>query len=351
MARGRGGRAGKERAEAGDQAEGQAGGGSSLYAQHGAGAISRRRVAAWRAGTETCLERLYPEAAGLLMGVLGEHVWGLNAAVCEAFDSGAACGPRARLEAVVRAWMERVSAEPDEHRSLLFCAHLLPDELRRQVALKYRGVLETVMEAVCAAVPGLSGRAAAVESLLGSARASLSDAGRWREPVSAEEQGRVARRIAGMLIAAGEAEMIGGWEGMGGLAGVGAGGVQVAESHLVRKRFSTVMDMVEAGGEVVVTRRGKRVAKVVGVRVIGGDLARCTTGQFGARSVVQRGGLGRRQLYNGAVWGGVGCTTGAVWGGWVPSTDSLSSAFPLPRVTEYCCALTARGSGRGRSPS
>lgn len=238
---------------------------ASLYAQHGAGAISRRRVAGMAGRDRDVLDRLYPTAAGLLMGVLGEHVWGLNAAVCEAFNSGAACGPRARLEAVVRAWMERVSAEPDEHRSLLFCAHLLPDELRRQVALKYRGVLETVMEAVCAAVPGLSGRAAAVESLLGSARASLSDAGRWREPVSAEEQGRVARRIAGMLIAAGEAEMIGGWEGMGGLAGVGAGGVQVAESHLVRKRFSTVMDMVEAGGEVVVTRRGKRVAKVVGV--------------------------------------------------------------------------------------
>ncbi len=199
------------------------------------------------------------------MAVLGEHVWTLNEAVCAAFDAGAACGPRARLEAVIRAWMERVSAEPDEHRSLLFCAHLLPDDLRKKVPLKYRGVLGTVMEAVCAVVPGLSGQAKAVESLLGTARAVLSDAGRWREPVSVEEQGRMARRIAGMLIAAGEAEMLGGWERMGGLAGVGAAGVQVAESHLVRKRFSTVMDVVEAGGEVVVTRRGKRVAKVVGV--------------------------------------------------------------------------------------
>ncbi|HEY6434824.1 MAG TPA: type II toxin-antitoxin system prevent-host-death family antitoxin [Acetobacteraceae bacterium] len=236
-----------------------------LYAQHGAGAISRRQVARVAERHRDVLDRLYPTSAGLLMAVLGEHLWSLGEAVCAAFDTGEACGPRARLEAVVRAWMERVSAEPDEHRSLLFCAHVLPEDLGRQVTLKYRGVLETVMEAVCAAVPGLSGRAEAVESLLGTARALLSDAGRWREGVSAEEQGRVARRIAGMLIAAGEAEMIGGWEGMGGLAGVGAGGLQVAESHVVRKRFSTVMDVVEAGGEVVVTRRGKRVAKVVGV--------------------------------------------------------------------------------------
>ena len=206
----------------GDQAAAEAGG-REPYAQHGAGAISRRRVAGMAGRHRDVLDRLYPTSAGLLMAVLGEHLWALGEAVCAAFDAGEACGPRARLEAVVRAWMERVFAEPDEHRSLLFCAHPLPDELGRQVTLKYRGVLETVMEAVCAAVPGLSGRAEAVESLLGTARALLSDAGRWREGVSAEEQGRVARRIAGMLITAGEAEMIGGWEGMGGLAGVGAG--------------------------------------------------------------------------------------------------------------------------------
>ena len=236
-----------------------------LCAEFGAAAISRTRVAETARLDRSTVSRLYIDDRDLLGDVLREHVWGLDAAVRAAFEAAAACGPEPRLEAVVRAWLEHVAVERDEHRSLLFCAHLLPEPARASCALRYRITLETVMEAVCAVVQGLAERTEAVESLLGTARALLSDAAGWPEPPILEERRRVARRITGMLLAAGTAELAGEWRALGATAGVieGVGSRQVVECSLVRARFKELLDVVALGAEVVITRHGRRVGRVV----------------------------------------------------------------------------------------
>lgn len=74
---------------------------------------------------------------------------------------------------------------------------------------RYRIVLETVAEPLCDAPPGLAPRAAAAESVRASLAAALNDTGFRPEPPDAAERGRRARRIAGMLPAAGAAELTG----------------------------------------------------------------------------------------------------------------------------------------------
>jgi hypothetical protein len=181
-----------------------------LYAEYGAAAIGRRKVAVTVGRDRDMVGRFYPEDADLLMDVVAEHVWALNAAVCKAFDVPAA-GPFERLEAVIRAWLEQVAAEVAEHRCLLFCVRHLPEAMRRQVTVKYEVVLETVMQGLGEVVPGLADRRPVVESLLGTARALLSDVGWWPDGMAMADRARSARRIAGMLVAAAEAEMAGEW--------------------------------------------------------------------------------------------------------------------------------------------
>jgi prevent-host-death family protein len=232
-----------------------------LGAEYGAAGLVRRRVAAVAGRDRDLVARLYPEDADLLMDVLVEHVWGLNGAVCKAFDADHV-GPFERLEAVIRAWLDHVAGELAEHRCLLFCVRLLPEAMRQSVMLKYRIVLETVVEALGGVAPG---RDLPVESLLGTARALLSDVGWWPDGLTREERARAARRIAGMLAAAAEAEMAGEWRRGCPTAGVVDGRVYRLEVHVARARFSEVLDALASGAEIVVTRRGKYAARLVGM--------------------------------------------------------------------------------------
>ncbi len=235
-----------------------------LYAEYGAAGISRRRVAAVVGRDRELLARLYPEDADLLLDVLVEHVWALDAAVCRAIDAPA-IGAFERLEAVIRGWLDQAAAEWAEHRCLLFCVRTLPEAMRQSAVLKYRMLLETVMELLGGVVPGLAGRGSAVESLLGTARALLSDVGWWPDGLAREERARAARRIAGMLVAAAEAEVAGEWRRGCPAAGALDERLHLVESHVARARFAGLLDAVAEGAEVVVKRRGKCVARVVGM--------------------------------------------------------------------------------------
>ncbi len=88
--------------------------------------------------------------------MLSQHLLGLNEAIGTAFDTHQAGADR--LEAVVAAWLDHVAAEPNEHRTLLFSAHLPPSEQREAVVLKHRVLLETALLALSGAVPGLAER-------------------------------------------------------------------------------------------------------------------------------------------------------------------------------------------------
>ena len=235
-----------------------------LFAEFGAAAVGVRRVALEAHLAGGTAHEYYDNRDELLYDLLGEHVLTLNAAVCTAFDAAAPEGPGVQLEAVAAAWLAHVAQHRHAHRSLLFCGHLLLPDRRESLDIRVRVLMETMMEPVLAATPGLAERTASVESLLATLASLLNDTGFWPEPPGAEELRVRAQRIAGMIRAAARAEMGEGWPGLGGGPGVVAGPSPEVETSTVRRRWREVLACVAGGTEVVVTRRGKRVARVVG---------------------------------------------------------------------------------------
>jgi AcrR family transcriptional regulator len=229
-----------------------------LFAEFGVAAVGLSRVALVAGVGKGTAERCFLNRDELLYDLLGEHVLALNATVCTAFDAAAPEGPWVQLDAVVAAWLEHVARHCAAHRCLLFCAHLLVPDRRERVAIRLRVLMETMMEPLVAATPGLAARTAAVESLLATLASLLNDTGFWPEPPAAEARAERAQLITGMMRAAAAAVMAGGWQGLG-----GTGPAQVLDGSAVRARWREVLAAVGDGAEVVVTQRGKRVALVV----------------------------------------------------------------------------------------
>ncbi len=221
----------------------------------GLGSVAQAAGMGWRGA-----DSLYSSRDDLLADLLIEHVIALTEAVGAACEADAA--PQVRLEAMVRAWLDHVALHPDAHRCLLAAVHLLPERWQGSVQVRCRIVLELMMDALAAAVPGLAGRTEAMASLQGSLAAALNDGGFWPDPPEAAVRARLARRIAGMLLAAGAAELAGAWPVLGRVATEAGRSVAIA-SREARRRLPAVLDWAAAGTEVVITRRGKRVARVV----------------------------------------------------------------------------------------
>lgn len=237
-----------------------------LFAEYGPRGVSRRHAADAARMHRSWGERLYASDADLLGDVLADFVYGLAPQVHAAFDASKEYGPVARLEAVIRAWLDYVAEHAAANRAFLLGLPQTEAERREGLTLKYWSVVETVADALRGAVPGLETLS---ENLKESMRSSLSDAWSWPRGRGLEERGVTARRIAGMLMAAGRAEACADWTGLGPVGGIGPMGQRVVTCEEARARFSDLIDYAAAGGEMTVLRYGRAVAKVVGVNAEG----------------------------------------------------------------------------------
>ncbi len=237
-----------------------------LFAAEGVDAIPMSRVAATAGLQSGAALNLYATREDMLADLLVAYLADLDAAVAAAHDR-AGPGPEHRLEAVLRAVLDAVAARPDEHRAFLFCIHRLPERDRRAILLRFQVVLETVHGPLAAAIPGLASRPAASETLLGTIRTLLSDPWRWPLPQEPATNQAEARRLAGMLLAAAAAETAGGWPALGAVAGADPAIAPVTlDCRTARARWSEVLRAAESGVDVTVTRRGRRVARVIATR-------------------------------------------------------------------------------------
>ncbi len=231
-----------------------------LFAEYGVGAVGIFRVADALRLSDSAVRRCYASRRDLLIDVLNEHLAGLNEAIGAAFD--AQPPGTARLEAVVAAWLDHVGVEPNEHRTLLFSAHLLPPEQREAVSLKHRILLETAFLALSDAMPGLADRRDLAGPLLGMMAVLLGDPAGWPEPEPPEIRRRRARRITGMMLAVASAELAGAWPTIGTTEGPPEGR-HVIECSQARARFKELLDAVAAGSEVTITRHGRPAIRVL----------------------------------------------------------------------------------------
>ncbi len=232
----------------------------ALFAEYGATAVGLDRVAQAAGMARGAAFHHFGNREELLFEVVGHHAIDLQAAVCAAFDATAGEGQAARLEAITLAWLDYVAAHRHEHRCLVFCGHLLGPDRRSSVTIRHEITLETMMAPLLAMEPALAGRAEAVARLSALFAALLNDPSFWPTPPEGAERGARARAVAGMMRAAAMAEAAGSWAGLGTRRGA-----VTLETKRVRRQWADVVRTVALGQDVVVTRRGKRVARVVGV--------------------------------------------------------------------------------------
>jgi AcrR family transcriptional regulator len=206
----------------------------------------------------------HPTKQDLLADLLTEHLAALGAAVARAEEVAAGLAPEALLERLILAWMDGVAAAPDAHRAFLLCAHILPPDTQRALDLYRRIAIEQIQSALTAAVPALADHPEASLALYPLIRLLLSDPYSWPAPPESAERQSAARRLAGMLIAAAEAETLGHWPRLGLTQGPERGRPPLAVSYnQARVRLREILDGAEAGRDTIITRRGRVIARVV----------------------------------------------------------------------------------------
>jgi AcrR family transcriptional regulator len=234
--------------------------GARLFAEYGPAAVGMDRVAQ-AAGMGRGVAFLhFGNRDELLYDLIGTYAIDLQTSVCAAFDATEGEGQTTRLEAMVLAWLEHVAAHRHEHRCLVSWCRLLGQEARTSVTIRHEITLETMMAPLLAMEPALAGRVEAMARLSALFAALLNDPSFWPTPPEPPERVARARAIAGMMRAAALAEAEGAWAGLGTRRGA-----VILETKRVRRQWGDVVRAVALGHDVVVTRRGKRVARVVGV--------------------------------------------------------------------------------------
>lgn len=236
---------------------------AELFASFGVGAVGLSRVADFAHIGSAAARRHYATRADLLADVLEHHVFGLFdrvMAAAEAAEPGAA-----RLEAVVFAWLDHLAREPHAHRAFLTSVHLAEQAWRAMLLGRELFLLNTVVDAVAEAVPGLAERPEVRPPLVKTAQTLLCDPAIWPHPPSAQERRNDARRLTGLLLAAAQAELAGEWPGVGPTAAPPISPRSV-ESTQARSQFKELLDDVRAGQEVIITRHGHGIAKLIAVR-------------------------------------------------------------------------------------
>ncbi len=111
-------------------------------------------------------------------------------------------------------------------------------------------------------MPGLADRPSAADLLLPVLESLLSPLARPLPPEPAARR-RLARCIAGILLAVGQAEAEGAWPRLGTVAGGARGRLRLGAEE-ARTRWGEVLAAAGSGTEVVITRRGRPSVRLVG---------------------------------------------------------------------------------------
>ena len=240
----------------------------ACFAAEGPDAVSIPRLTAAAGLPAGGVALLYGSRQAVLRDVLDAYLADLNEAVGAAHDAAHAAGadptPERRLEVVVRGFVDATARHADAHRAFLFCVHRLEEAERRSALLRYQVVLETVLDVLAGAVPGLAKNEAASEAALGTIRTLLSDPWRWQAPQAPPERQAGARRIAAILLATAAAETAGYWPAFGKTTGTDPSLKTVTlDLGTARARLGELVKAAELGADITLTRYGHRVARVV----------------------------------------------------------------------------------------
>lgn len=253
----------------------------------------------------------YRDADDLLADTLFEHLVALNAAVCAAFDATAAAPPAERLTGLALAFLGTALDQRNEHLALRRNTLLVSEARRGAVVGRSRQVIATLREALFACVPGLDTQPALGGLLARQLAGALSEATTWFREDNRIDRSGLAQLLAAQALVVARAAVDGSWVMPAPVAHPASPAALLPAgepddspdpppcappgeiwltSEQARRSLPRLVRAVQAGTEVVVTRRGLPAAKLVAATQEHDRLRRMVGGRAELAVLSGRGG-------------------------------------------------------------
>jgi AcrR family transcriptional regulator len=175
--------------------------GAMLFAEQGVLEVSMSKIARRTRVNPNAMSYFYGTRQELLADIVAEHAYALNEAVCAAYDATSATDPRARLEAMLRAFLDTALADRHAHILSIHALCVLTERDREAVRLRWRILFETLADPLSALAPPLADEPRQGAMLAMAVVASVANVMLWFDEAEELDRGEHAARHAAMLVA------------------------------------------------------------------------------------------------------------------------------------------------------
>ena len=174
---------------------------AALFVERGLLEVSMSMLAKRSRIVPSSMTYFYNGRQELLADIVTEHLYALNQAVCDAFDATATAAPRARLEAMLRAFLDTALAEQDAHILSIHALCGLTERDRESVRLRWRILFETIAEPLAAFAPGAEADPRPGAMVAMAVASSVANVMLWFDDAEDMDRAEHASRLAGMMVA------------------------------------------------------------------------------------------------------------------------------------------------------
>ncbi|HWL47903.1 MAG TPA: TetR/AcrR family transcriptional regulator [Sphingomonadaceae bacterium] len=171
---------------------------AGLFAQHGFRGASVADIAAACETSKSLIYHYYPSKEDVLYAVMASHVDQLVADVAEAMEEGG--DTKARLAALIRAFMRHYVGAADRQKVLLNELAALPEDKRKGIVEKQRALIDAVQSLLVEVRPRLANdkARARVETMLLFGMINWTHT--WFDPAGPISADEVADRASALIV-------------------------------------------------------------------------------------------------------------------------------------------------------
>jgi AcrR family transcriptional regulator len=171
---------------------------AGLFARHGFRGASVADIAAACETSKSLIYHYYPSKEDVLYAVMASHVDQLVVDVAEAMEEGG--DAKARLTALIRAFMRHYVGAADRQKVLLNELAALPEDKRKGIVEKQRSLIDAVQSLLVEVRPGLASdkARARVETMLLFGMINWTHT--WFDPAGPISADEVADRASALIV-------------------------------------------------------------------------------------------------------------------------------------------------------
>ena len=175
--------------------------GAMLFVERGVSGFGMSTLARQTKVSPSSMPYLYGKREELLADLVSRHVYELSQAVCAAYDATGTAAPRARLEAMLRGFLDAALADRHSHTLAMHALCALTERDRGEVRLRWRILFETLADPLLALAPACEENPRRVAMLAMAVAASVGNMLLWFDGAEELDRAEHAKRLATMLVA------------------------------------------------------------------------------------------------------------------------------------------------------